>query len=131
MWYTACVSSGMSLSARPQVMRLRRAVLQIPPKPSVPPGLPLYKSRHSLTPSESTLTQVLIPLHFISFISNTYKKPGGGTPSSSPKVWQLVTPSPQFVITLTPQFVIPSEARNLLFLSFRRYLITSLRHWPL
>src|ERR1700688_2411666 len=67
-------------------------VLQIPPKPPVPPGLPLYKSRHSLTRPESTLPQVLIPLHFISFISNTYKKPGGGDPSSSPKVWQLVTP---------------------------------------
>src|SRR5579863_7716605 len=119
MWYTGFVSSGTRLSACPQVMRLRRAVLQIPPKPPVPPRLPFYKNRYSLTRPESTLPQVLIPLHFISFISNTYKKPGGGTPSSSPKVWQLVTPSPLFVITLTPQFVIPSEARNLLFLSFR------------
>jgi len=121
----------MSLSARPQVMRLRRAVLQIPPKSSVPPGLLLHKNPHPLTRAESTLTQVLIPLHFISFISNTYKKPGGGTPSSSPKVWQLVNPSPQFVITPSPQFVIPSEARNLLFppsvaLSLPHYLITSL-----
>src|SRR5579863_2081194 len=104
MWYTVCVRSGMSLSARPQVMRLRRAVLQIPPESSVPPGLPLYKCCDSLTRAESTLLQVLIPLHFISFISNTYKKPGGGTPSSSPKVWQLVTPSPNLVI--------PSDARN-------------------
>ena len=120
-------------------MRLRRAVLQIPSRRSVPPQLPLYKNRYPLTRPESTLPQVLIPLHFISFISNTYKKPGGGTPSSSPKVLQLVTPSPQFVITpspqfviaLTPQFVIPSEARNLLFppsvaLSLPHYLITSL-----
>jgi len=72
-------------------MCLRRAVLQIPPELSVPPRLPLYKSRLSLTRPESTLLQVLIPLHFISFISNTYKKPGGGTPSSSPRVLQLVT----------------------------------------
>jgi|HubBroStandDraft_6_1064221.scaffolds.fasta_scaffold59123_4 hypothetical protein len=91
MWYTDSVASGMSLSAHPQVMRLRRAVLQIPPKPPVPPGLPLYKYSHQLTRPESTLPQVLIPLNFISFISNTYTKPGGGPPSSSPKVWQLVT----------------------------------------
>src|SRR6185437_2590826 len=89
-------------------MRLRRAVLQIPPKPPVPSGLPLYKSRYLRTPSESTLLQVLIPLHFISSRINTYKKPGGGTPSSNPKVWQLVIPSP------SPKSVIPSAA-NLLF----------------
>ncbi len=103
-------------------MRLRRAVLQSPAKPPVPPGLPLYKNRHSLTRPESTLLQLLIPLHFISFISNTYKKPGGGTPSSTSKVCQLVTPSSKFVI--------PSEARNLLFppsvaLSLPHYLFTS------
>src|ERR1700721_2009345 len=99
----------MSLSARPPVMRLRRAVLQIPPKPPVLPGLPLYKNRYLLTPSESTLPQVLIPQDFISSRINTYIKPGGGTPASNPKVWQLVTPSP------SPKFVIPSAARNLLF----------------
>ncbi len=75
----------MGLFARPQVMLHRRAVLQIPPKPPAPHGLPLYKNRYSLTPSESTLPQVLIPLHFISFISNVYKKPGGGTPLPAPK----------------------------------------------
>jgi len=107
-------------------MRLRHAVLQIPSKPPVPRGLPLYKSRHSLTRSKSTLLQVLIPRHFISFISNTYKKPGGGTPSSSPKVLKLVTPSP------SPKFVIPSAARSLLFpppspclASLPRYVVTS------
>src|ERR1700730_4900096 len=131
MWYTVCVRLGMSLSARPQVVRLRRAFLQIPTKSSVPPGLPLHNTIPRLTLSESTLLQVLIPLHFISFISNTYKKPGGGTPSSIPKVWQLVNPSPQFVITPSPKFVIPSEARNPLFppsvaLSLPHYLITSL-----
>src|SRR5579863_9097099 len=70
---------------RVQVMRLRRAVLKIPAKSSVPPRSPLYKLRHLLTTSESTLPQVLIPLHFKSFISNTYKKPGGGTPLPAPK----------------------------------------------
>jgi hypothetical protein len=70
---------GHRQSVPPQVMRLRRAVLQIPAKSSVPPRLPVYKSRSILNPSESTLLQVLIPLHFISFISNTYKKPGGGS----------------------------------------------------
>src|SRR5579863_9249638 len=102
MWYIVYVGSGMSLSVRPQVMRLRRAVLQIPPRPPVPPRLPLYKNRHSLTRSESTLLQVLIPLHFISFISNTYKKSGGGTPSSSPKVSQLVNPSLPAAATANP-----------------------------
>jgi hypothetical protein len=61
-----------------QVMRLRCAVPKIPTKSSVPPRSPLYKLSHLLTPSESTLPQLLIPLHFKSFISNTYKKPGRG-----------------------------------------------------
>ncbi len=73
-------------------MRLRRAVLQIPSKSSVPPRLPLYKSRPPLTLLESTLLQVLIPLDFISYRINTYKKPGGGCPSQDAKVSQLVTP---------------------------------------
>src|ERR1700686_5409583 len=67
-------------------MRLRCSVLQISPKPAVPPRLPLYKSRHSLPRPESTLLQVLIPLHFNSFISNTYKKPGGGPHSEASNV---------------------------------------------
>jgi hypothetical protein len=109
MWYTICVRSGMSLSARPQVMRLRRAVLQIPPKPPVPPGLPLYKNRHSLTRSESTLPQVLIPRHFISFISNTYKKPGGGTPLPAPEFCNSLLPVRHFrAHTATPATPFPS-----------------------
>ena len=66
-------------------MRLRRAVLKIPPKSSVPPRSPLYKLRPLPTPSESTLPQVLIPLHFKSFISNTYKKTGRGSLRQAPK----------------------------------------------
>jgi hypothetical protein len=74
-----------------QVMRLRRAVPKIPAKSSYLAALPFYKSRPLRTHLESTLAQVLIPRHFISFKSNTYKKQGGGTPSFSLKVWQLVT----------------------------------------
>src|SRR5580704_5075238 len=85
MCYSACVDWGTGQSVPAQVMRLRRAVLQIPAKSSVPPRLPIYNSRSTLTPSESTLLQVLIPLHFISFISNTYKKPGGGSLLFAPK----------------------------------------------
>ncbi len=61
-----------------QVMRLRRAALKILAKSSVPPRSPLYKLRSLLTPLESRLPQLLIPLHFKSFISNTYKKSGRG-----------------------------------------------------
>ena len=73
-------------------MRLRRAVLQAPAESSVPPRLPLYKGYPPLTLLESTLLQVLIPLHFISFRINTYTKPGGGCPSQDAKVSQPVTP---------------------------------------
>ena len=68
-----------------QVMRLRRAALKIPAESSVPPRSPLYKLRPLPTPSESTLPQVLIPLHFKSFISNTYKKTGRGSLRPAPK----------------------------------------------
>jgi hypothetical protein len=71
--------------------RLPRAVPKIPAESSVPPELPINKSRSLLTRAESALPQPLIPLHFNSRISNTYKKPGEGTPQSSPKDWQLVT----------------------------------------
>jgi hypothetical protein len=68
---------------------------KIPAKISVPPGLPLNKRRSLPTRSESTLPQPLIPLHFISFGCNVYKKPGEGPVRLSPKVLQLVTsPSP-------------------------------------
>jgi hypothetical protein len=59
-------------------MRLRRAVLQIPSKSSVPSRLPFYKDCPPPTHSKSTLPQLLIPLHFNSPRINTYKKPGGG-----------------------------------------------------
>jgi hypothetical protein len=71
--------------------RLRRAVPKIPANFSVPSGLPLHKSRSLLTHSESTPPQPLIPLHFISFRSNAYKKTGEGSPRPRPKVLQLVT----------------------------------------
>jgi len=72
-------------------MRLRRVVLQNPPKSSVPPGLPFYQNRPLRTRSESTLLQVLIPLRFNFSRINTYKKPGSGSPPSDPKVLQLAT----------------------------------------
>ena len=77
------------------IMRLRRAVLQIPAKSSVPLRLPFHKNRSLLTPSQSTLPQLLIPLHFNSFRSNAYKKPRGRGqgrgPAANPKFFQLVT----------------------------------------
>lgn len=76
-------------------MRLRRAVLQTCAKSSVPPGLPFYKSRPLRIRSESTLPQLLIPLHFNSPRINVYKKPGEGVPLRSPKVLQLVTHNSQ------------------------------------
>jgi hypothetical protein len=71
-------------------MRLRRAVLQISAKSSVPPRLPLHKSRSLPSPSQSTLPQLLIPRHFNSFSSNVYKKPRGRRPSADPGVCKLV-----------------------------------------
>src|SRR5208282_6590885 len=101
MCYTGRVRSGTGLVCAQQVMRPRRAVLQTPPKSSVPPGLLLHKNRTPRTPSESTLPQLLISLHFKSFISNAYKKPGGRCPASSPRVWQLVTPSTSRICSRT------------------------------
>ncbi len=75
-------------------MRLRPAVLQIPLKSSVLPRLPFYKSRPLPTRSESTLLQLLIPLHFNSRRCNTYKKAGEGVPPYIRKVLQLVTTHP-------------------------------------
>jgi hypothetical protein len=69
------------------LMRPRRAVLQTPPKSSVPPRLPFYKSCPALTHAESTLLQLLIPLHFNSPRINTYKKPGGGSLLPTPKFY--------------------------------------------
>src|SRR5208282_4314749 len=91
MWYNGFVDWDTASARAPASMRLRCAVPKIPAKPSVPPTLPLHKGHPRPTPSESTLPQLLIPLHFKSFISNAYKKPQGGGPTSSPKVWQPVT----------------------------------------
>jgi len=74
-------------------MRLRRAVLKIPAKSSVPPRSLLYKLRPLPTPSESTLPQLLIPLHFKSFISNTYEKTGRGPLRPAPKFVNSPLPS--------------------------------------
>jgi hypothetical protein len=101
--YNQCVIVAGSIGARTlskllKAMRLRRAVAGILAKISVPPGLPLNKSRSLPTHSESTLPQPLIPLHFISFRYNVYRKPGEGVARLSPKVLQLVTtclPVPQ------------------------------------
>ncbi len=85
------VDSATAAVRAQQVMRLRRAVLQLPAKPSVPPRLPFHKNRFLPTPSKSTLPQLLIPLHFKSFRSNTYKKPRGKALADNPNVLQLVT----------------------------------------
>jgi hypothetical protein len=77
-------------------MRSRRAVPKIPPKSSVPPTLPFYKSRRLLTHPESTLLQVLIPLHFNSPRINTYKKPGRGSLLSAPKFYNSSIPAPHY-----------------------------------
>ncbi len=84
-------------------MRLRRAVLQTLAKPSVPPRLPFHKNDPPLTPSESTLPQLLIPRHFNSCISNTYKKPRGGAPPETPKFANSsLPPPPSTTFTATP-----------------------------
>ena len=105
----------------------RRAVPKIPLKSSVPPGLPLYKDSPLLTHLESTLLQVLIPLHFNSLIINTYKNREGGAPLLAPKFCNSLPPftpgavgERRHAVALSPMagghmFVIPTEGRNLLF----------------
>src|SRR5690349_245747 len=66
-------------------MRFRRAVLQIPQKSTRSPRLPLDTNLAGLTPSEATLLQLLIPLHFNSRGCNTYKKTGRGCLSPTAK----------------------------------------------
>ena len=78
------------------LMRPSPAVLQTPSKSSVPPGLLFYKSRPHLTHPESTLLQVLIPLHFNSPRINTYKKPGRGSLLSAPKFYNSSLPAPHY-----------------------------------
>jgi|HubBroStandDraft_1064217.scaffolds.fasta_scaffold26528_5 hypothetical protein len=110
MLYSLCRLGHGPTSALPQVMRLRRAVLKIPAKASVLPRLPLHKNRSVKTPSKSTLPQLLIPLHFNSRISNTYKKRLGEAPTCNPKVCQLFTipsfsPSFEGPLLFTPSAV--------------------------
>ena len=108
-------------------MRLHRAVPKIPPKSSVPPSLPFYKIYPLLTHPESTLLQPLIPPDFNSLIINTYKKPGGGCPLSSPRVLQLVTPSALVIpsapakILLFPPFALHSSLAATLGESLQQY----------
>ena len=73
-----------------------RAVLEIPSKSSVPPGLPVYKIRPLPTPSKSTLLQVMIPLYFNSPRINTYKKPGRGSLLPDPKFCNSSLPTPRY-----------------------------------
>ena len=56
-----------------------------------PAKLPIYTFEHNITHVESTLLQVLIPLHLISCRINTYKKTRGRGLSASLQVSQLVT----------------------------------------
>ena len=91
MYNNSWVDSGTASACAPQLMRPRCAVLQIPAKSSVPPRLPFHKNCSLPTSSKSTLPQLLIPPHFNSFRSNTYKKPGGRRPAIHAKVCQLVT----------------------------------------
>lgn len=75
----------------PHVMRPRCAVPKIPTKSSVPLKLPFYNSHLFRKRSESTLVEVLIPLHFKSPRISVYKKLGERLPPSRTKVLQLVT----------------------------------------
>ena len=97
-------------------MRLRRAVPKFPAKSSAPPRLPLRKNRSLRTRSESTLPQLLIPLHFKSFISNVYKKPGEGCP----------VPGPKFCNSSPPSYCHSERSEESAFSSFRLYYLTSL-----
>jgi len=117
-------------------MRPRRAVLQISPKPFVPRRLPLYNSRRPLTPPESTLLQVLIPLHFISSRINTYPKQGGGEPLCRPQ--SFTTRQPYSQICHYPVSQICHSERSeesavssfSVALSLPHYLVTSLLRIP-
>jgi hypothetical protein len=66
-------------------MCLPCGTLKTPPKSSVPPSLPIRNRRNLSTRSESTLPQLLIPLHFKPFRCNVYKKPGRGSHLPAPK----------------------------------------------
>jgi hypothetical protein len=94
MLYCCGLIRAPDLSVPASLMRPRRAVLQTPPKSSVPPRLLFYKNRLPLTHSKSTLTQLLIPLDFNSPRINTYKKPRRGSRLSAPKFCNSSLPAP-------------------------------------
>ena len=99
------------LPVLPQVMRLRRAVLQIPTKSSVPPRSLLHKHSALLTRAESTLLQVFIPRHFNSFRCNTYKKLGEGPLVAAQEFSNSSLPNRRSCArTATPATPIPSCA---------------------
>ena len=75
------------------VVAEEKGVIALLPQPGAA-RLPICNFEYGLTLAESTLLQVLIPLHLISFRINTYKKPRGRGPSASLQASQLVT-SPQ------------------------------------
>ena len=66
-------------------MRPRCAVPKIPTESSVPPRLPFYNSPVFLKHSESTLAEVLIPLHFNSSRISVYKNAGRESLLPAPK----------------------------------------------
>ena len=74
-------------------MALRRAVPKTPLGSPIPPRSLIHKPRLLSTPSESALPQLLIPLHFKSFITIAYKKPGGGCLAFRPKFVNSSLPS--------------------------------------
>jgi hypothetical protein len=88
-----------------QAMRLRCAVPKIPTISLISRWLPLYKVRLFQTHSQSTLLQVLIPLHFNSPRISVYKNPGEGVPPLYPKNLQLVT-------TATTSYRARTNSRN-------------------
>ncbi len=96
-------------SVIPKPMRLRPAFPKFPADSSATPRLPLNKKRSLPTHSESTLPQPLIPLHFISFIRNVYRKPGEGPAHPCPKGLQLVT-SPLLFLRSRTNIVYPERS---------------------
>src|SRR5271155_3401362 len=114
MCYNVWVDWSTAPVCAPQAMRLRRAVLQIPPKSSVSPGLPLYNYSIFLNHSESTLLQVLIPLHFNFPRISVYRKPGRGSPLPAPEFCNLSLP-------FTPSALPERRLAHALFRSAQQY----------
>jgi hypothetical protein len=80
----------------------RKAVLQIPPRPPIPPRLPLYTIHPPLSYLQSTLAKLSASIDSKTLTENlnplaaTHTRKGGGGPSSALKVCQLATPCPSF-----------------------------------